>query len=316
MSDQIRTGVIGVGYLGRFHAQKYKALPACKLMGVVDGNLERAKEVGAELEVPGYDQIDTLLDQVDAVSIAVTTSAHYEVAMKCLKAGKHVLLEKPMAPTVIEAKEIVEAAKAHGVLLQVGFLERFNPAFQACHQRIVKPQFIEAIRIASFLERGADVDVVLDLMSHDLDLVLDLVKSPLKDLHAVGKSLLTESTDLASVRLMFEDGTVVAMTVSRISNKVERKLRVFCKDSYFSMDFQKPSARIYTGTPDEGAKPPVKFSEELLTFEKGDALLAEITAFLESIRTGSPAVVSGDDGLRAMIVAERVIADIAQNRFK
>ena len=313
MAKEIRAAVAGVGYLGRFHAQKYAALPDCTLTGVLDASPARCKEVADEIGVTAFENLDQLLENVDAVSVAVTTSAHFEVASKCLEAGKHVLIEKPIAPTVGEAEKLVDLANKNKVILQVGFLERFNPAFQNCHQRINQPQFIEAIRIASFVERGADVDVVLDLMSHDLDLVLALARSPVKELHAVGKSLMTDSTDLANARIIFEDGCVANITASRISNKVERKLRVFQHNSYFSLDFAEPSVRFLERVA-EGQTLDA-FSGERVKLDKADALLAEIDSFLQAVRGDAPPAVSGEDGLRGMRVAEQVMADIAKNQL-
>lgn len=313
MARDIKVAVVGVGYLGRFHAQKYQALPGCVLAGVIDTDPARAKEVGAELNVEAHTEPDALLASVDAVSIAVPTSQHYPVALQWLEAGRHVLVEKPIAPLLEEAQTLVELAEAKGVVMQVGYLERFNPAFLYCKDRITRPQFIEAIRIASFLERGSDVDVVLDLMTHDLDLVLALAPSPLKELHAVGKSLMTDSTDLANARLIFEDGCVANITASRISHKTERKLRVFQQDSYLSMDFSRPSARIYQReTTGDGAP---TFKEEKQTLEKGDSLMVEIADFIGAIRDGRPPAVTGRDGLRAIQVADRVMRDIAANRL-
>ena len=315
MGDQIRVAVVGVGYLGRFHAQKYHELPNCRLMGLVDSNAATVESVADELGVSAYTNLEEILPQVDALSVAVTTSAHYEVTRRCLEAGKHVLVEKPLASTVVEAEALVQLAQKHGVKMQVGFLERFNPAFQICRKRIVQPQFIETIRISSFLERGADVDVVLDLMSHDLDLVLNIARAPVRDLHAVGKSLMTDSTDLANVRLLFEDGCVANMIVSRISHKIERKMRVFQQDSYLSIDFAKPFARIYTKNKCGQGRPEDMFTEEKHSPEKSDALLMEITAFLEAIGADHTPIVSGEDGLRAMHVAERVMRNISQNHL-
>lgn len=312
---KLRVTVIGVGYLGRFHAQKYHGLPECELVGVVDANPERAREVARELGVAAYAEAAEVLPLVDAVSIAVPTRFHHAVTLECLRAGRHVLVEKPLAATLEEAEEVVALARKQGVLTQVGYLERFNPAFLACKDRIVKPQFIESIRISSFLERGADVDVVLDLMSHDLDLVLAIAAAPVRHLHAVGKSLMTDSTDLANVRIVFEDGCVANLTASRISHKTERKFRVFQNDCYFSMDLAKPAARIFERDPSKSGDMSEMFSEESHAFEKGDALLVEISAFVQAVRTGGPAVVSGDDGLRAMAVSSQVMRDISQNRL-
>ncbi|MDH4224023.1 MAG: Gfo/Idh/MocA family oxidoreductase [Deltaproteobacteria bacterium] len=311
----IRTAVIGVGYLGRFHAQKYKTLPQSQLMGVVDIHPDRARQVGEELGVESYTGLADILPQVDAVSIAATTSLHYALGMECLKAGKHVLMEKPMASTSGEAAELAFLAEANSLVLQVGFLERFNPAFQASLPFISNPQFIETIRISPFKERGHDVDVVLDLMIHDLDLIFSLVTSPLKGLHAVGTHLMTEQTDLANVRLMFENGAVADITSSRISNKAERKFRVFQSNRYVSMDLSAPSARVYSADRTPGPTGGPTVTEESLPLEKGDALLAEITSFLAAIQNKTPPVVSGRDGVHTMEVAERIIADIAHNRL-
>ena len=313
MAKVLKAGVAGVGYLGRFHAQKYAALPDSELVGVFDASPERCREIAAELGVKAFESLDAMSAEVELVSAAATTSAHFAVAKQCLEAKRHILIEKPISPTVGEAEELVRLAAKHDLIMQVGYLERFNPAFLQCVDKIGQPQFIEAIRIASFLERGADVDVVLDLMSHDLDLVLSIAKAPVKELHAVGKSLMTDSTDLANVRIIFEDGCVANMTASRISSKVERKLRVFQQDSYFSLDFAEPSVRIIERVGEgQGLD---AFSGERIKLEKADALLAEIKSFLQAVRGECPPAVSGWDGLRAMRVAESVMADIAKNQL-
>ena len=315
MQSKIRVAVIGVGHLGRFHAQKYAALSQCALVAVVDRDAKRVQTVSQEVGAPGVERFEEILDRVDAVSIAVPTPAHYEVAKACLQAGKHVLVEKPLAGTSVEGQELVTLASRKQVVLQVGYLERFNPAFVACRPRITVPHYIETLRIHSFLERGSDVDVVLDLMSHDLDLVLAMVRSPVRHLHAVGLSLMTQRTDLANVRLVFENGTVANLTASRISRKAERKMRLFQKDSYLSLDLALPGAKFYAVAPPTPARTPVNVVEEVLDVKKGDALLAEIESFLESIATGKPPAVSGEEGLKAMIVAERIIRDISDNRI-
>jgi predicted dehydrogenase len=316
MTSKIRVAVIGVGHLGRFHAQKYASLNECVLTALVDRDAKRLQTVSHEIGVPGFERFEEILDRVDAVSIAVQTPAHYEVAKACLQAGKHVLVEKPLAATVVEAQELVTLANRKQVLLQVGYLERFNPAYVACRPRIKAPHYIETIRIHSFLERGSDVDVVLDLMSHDLDLVLSMVGSPVRQLHAVGLSLMTQRTDLANVRLMFENGAVANLTASRISRKAERKMRLFQKDSYMSLDLALPGAKVYSASPQEPSRSPVNVSEEVLDVKKGDALLVEIQAFLHSIANGTPPAVSGEEGLKAMAVAEQIIRDISNNRIQ
>jgi predicted dehydrogenase len=315
MPGKIRVAVIGVGHLGRFHAQKYAALPQCTLRAVVDRDAKRAQTVGQELGVPGVERYEDVLGEVDAVSIAVQTPMHHEVAKACLMAGKHVLVEKPLAATVVEAQELVTLAGRRQVLLQVGYLERFNPAYVACRPLIKTPHYIESLRIHSFLERGSDVDVVLDLMSHDLDLVLTMVGSPVRQLHAVGLSLMTQRTDLANVRLMFENGAVANLTASRISRKAERKMRLFQKDGYMSLDLALPGAKVYTALSADKPSAPTNVTEDTLDVKKGDALLTEIQAFLHSIATGAPPAVSGQEGLAAMTVAERIIRDISDNRM-
>ncbi len=313
MPARIRTAVIGVGHLGRFHAQKYASLDASQLVGVVDPDNKRLQQVASELGVPGYRHVHEVLNHVDAVSIAVPTPAHHEIAKACLLAGKHVLVEKPLASTVAEAQEIVTLANRKQVVLQVGYLERFNPAFAACQPRIKNPHFIETLRIHSFLERGSDVDVVLDLMSHDIDLVLSVVQSPVRQIHAVGLSLMTQRTDLANVRIMFENGAVANLTASRISRKAERKMRLFQKNCYMSMDLALPGARLYSSS-DTGAQP-VSVMEDTLEVKKGDALLVEIQAFLNSIVTGQKPAVGGEEGLKAMLVAEQIMRDITHNQI-
>jgi predicted dehydrogenase len=314
MAGRLPVAVIGVGYLGRFHAQKYAALPDCQLVGVVDADPERARKVGEELGVPHFTDVAAVLDRVEAVSIAVPTTRHHEVAQACLYAGKHCLVEKPLAATVVQAQELVTLASRKNALVQVGYLERFNPSFSACRARIRKPHFIESLRIHSFSDRGNDVDVVLDLMSHDIDLVLSVVNSPLKDLHAVGISLMTDSTDLANVRLVFENGCVANLTASRVSNKAERKLRVFQADCYFSLDLAAPAARVYARQP-KGAGGAGTLAEEVLPVAKGDALLAEVGSFVETVRHRRRPIVSGEDGLQTMILAEKVMRDIVRNQF-
>jgi predicted dehydrogenase len=314
MGPKLRVAVIGVGHLGRFHAQKYAALDSCQLVAVVDRDAKRLNTVATELGVPGHQDYRAVLDQFDAASIAVPTVGHYEVAKACLLAGKHLLVEKPLAATVIQAQELVTLAGRRNVVLQVGYLERFNPAVTACLPRIRNPHFIETLRIHSFLERGSDVDVVLDLMSHDLDLILSLVGSPVRHVHAVGLSLMTQRTDLANARLIFENGAVASLTASRISRKAERKLRLFQRGGYFSLDMAQPAARVYTSDAAEGAAAP-SVAEEVLEVKKGDALLTEIQAFLNSVATGTPPAAGGAEGVSAMQVAERIIQDIEHNRM-
>jgi predicted dehydrogenase len=314
MSTPIRVAVVGVGHLGRFHAQKYAALPGCRLVAVVDTDAARAQAVGQEVGAPPVTELAAVLDQVDAVSIATPTPHHHAVGLTCLRAGKHVLMEKPLATTMAEGEALVAEARARGLVLQVGYVQRFNPAFVACRPRIAQPRFIESIRIQPYgAGRGADVDVVLDLMSHDLDLVAALVDSPLRQLHAVGISLVTPSTDLANAHLVFENGCTANLTASRISTKAERRMRLFQRDRYFSIDFGAPSAREFVAAPEgEGGRPG---REQVLELQPSDALQAELAAFLHAIASGSPPPITGADGLRSMELADRVMRDITRNEL-
>jgi len=305
--------VVGVGHLGRFHAQKYAALPQAELVAVVDPDPERAKAVGEEVGAPAFTRLEDVLPKVRAVSIAAPTQFHHALGMQCLSAGLHVLMEKPLAATEEEAAALVAAAHEHARVLQVGYLERFNPAFLASQPAISRPQFIEALRITPFRGRGADVDVVLDLMSHDLDLVRAMVGEEPNSLHAVGISILTKSTDLANVRLTFPGGCVANLTASRMSAKGERKMRVFQKDRYFSMDFSGPSVNAFAHVPDAGEEIPLR--EETMEVVPGDALQTEIGAFLNAVAGKGPPPVSGEDGLAAMVLSHRVMNDIAKNRL-
>jgi predicted dehydrogenase len=262
--------------------------------------------------VPASTDLAAVLEDVDAVSIATPTATHHAVGMACLGAGKHALIEKPLAATLAEGEALVAEARRRGLALQVGYVQRFNPAFVACRPQIARPRFIESIRIQPWnLGRGADVDVVLDLMSHDLDLVASLVAAPLRDLHAVGISLVTRSTDLAHAHLVFEDGCTANLTASRISAKAERRMRLFQADRYFSMDFVVPSARAYVAALDDPSGMPVR--EETLQLAPVDALQAELAAFVGAVAAGTEPPVSGAEGLRSMELADRVMRDIARN---
>jgi predicted dehydrogenase len=315
MSKPLRAAVIGVGYLGRFHAQKYAALPDVELVGVVDAHPAQAEKVAAELGVASFASHSDLVGKVDLVSVACTTEAHHAVARECLAAGMHVLVEKPITVTVAEADELIALADQHQRILQVGHLERYNPAWLAVRDRIKAPVFIEAHRMAPFKPRGIDVSVVLDLMIHDLDLILPLVASPLKEVRASGVPVLTDGVDIANARLEFENGCVANITASRTSTGSMRRLRVFQHHEYLSIDFGERKVGI-TRKRDaliEG-EPPI----DTETFQQppGDALLTEIQAFVATVRNGAPnnpaasRVCSGKDGREALAVAleiERLI---------
>jgi predicted dehydrogenase len=310
---KIRCAVVGVGYLGRFHAQKYQLIPNAELVAVCDLNQEASEAVGRELGISAFTNYHELFDKVDAVSIAATTSKHYEIAKAFLDQGIHVLLEKPITETTAQAEELIQLAKTHHVKLQIGHLERFNSARIALDNYLENPLFIEAERLAPFTPRGADVNVVLDLMIHDIDLIQNMVKSPIVSILAQGTPVLTKAIDIAHVRITFANHCVANLTASRISLSASRKTRIFQDNSFLSIDYQskqlsvfkKGSGEMFPGIPD--------IVHEQKELEKGDALLEEIKAFLKCIEEDSTPIVTGEDGLRALHTAEQITALIHNN---
>lgn len=306
---KIRAAVIGTGYLGRFHAQKYAQSPECELVGVVEPREAARTAVAAEVGAPGFASFHELIGRVDAVSIVTPTPTHFEIARQCIESGIHVLLEKPITETVLQARQLVDAARSHGVVLQVGHLERFNPAIVAAEPWLGGARFIECQRLAPFKERGTDVSVVLDLMIHDIDIVQTIVGSPIDTVDAVGTAVFSQDADIANARLRFANGCVANVTASRVSLKTERKLRVFSNEAYLSIDLQQKVLTLIRkrGPDDSGAALgglPVRIDEQ--SFEQGDALKAEIESFLSCVRTRGRPVVSGEDGLRALETAVRI----------
>jgi predicted dehydrogenase len=301
--EKIRAAVIGVGYLGRFHAQKYALLGDCSLVGVVDVEPETAARVASEVRSRAYPDYRDLLGKVDAVSVVTPTPTHYEIARAFLDGGAHVLVEKPITESTAQAERLISAARQAGRVLQVGHLERFNPAILAAESLLSRPRFIECHRLAPFKERGTEVNVVLDLMIHDIDLVQMIVGSPVAALEAIGTPVFSAEIDIANARLRFESGCVANVTASRVSLKTERKLRVFRDDAYLSIDLQQKILTVIrkrAGPVGEGQLP-VQIEEQ--SFDQGDALLAEIESFIAAIRAERPVLVSGEDGLRALRTA-------------
>ncbi len=306
-TEKLRAAVIGVGYLGRFHAQKFQANPDVELIAVVDADAGRAAEVAAEVSAQAYTDYQEVLPLVDLVSIVVPTQYHFAVAKNCFNAGCHVLLEKPVTQTVAEADELIQLADKKGVVFQVGHLERFNPAVMALKGVLKNPQFIESHRLAPFKTRGTDVNVVLDLMIHDIDILLSMVPHPMKAINSVGVPVLSEEVDIANARLQFENGCVANVTASRASRETMRKMRIFQQDAYISIDFQSREIAIYKkkkgltlipGLPNVGV--------EKRSFDQGDPLKDEIDAFIAAVRDGTPPVVTGADGKRALEIATRI----------
>ncbi len=304
----IRAGVIGVGHLGQHHARLYASLPGAQLVGVSDQSIERAKVVADRHGVRVFHTADELLPHVDVVSVAVPTSGHYAVAKACLLAGKHVLVEKPLAVTPAEAQELVQLAKQKGCCLQVGHSERFNPIMALMRPHIGRPVFIECHRLSSFSERGTDVDVVLDLMIHDLDLVLSLNPGPVEEVRAAGVTVLSSSIDIANARIQFTSGCVANLTSSRVSMTKMRRLRLFQKDSYVSIDFQARHGTISRRHAKAGEKPTVEV--EQLQGGDEEPLKLQLASFLHAASTGTRPVVSGEDGAAAVEVAHQVLQAI------
>jgi predicted dehydrogenase len=301
-SKPLRAAVVGVGYLGRYHAEKYAAHPDAELVAVVDVDAERAGAVGAELGVEAVTDFRQLAGRIDCASVSVPTQHHFAVARDLLEAGIDVLVEKPLTGTVEEGKKLVELAVRHGRVLQVGHLERFNPAVLALEGLVTQPRFIECHRLAPFTERGTDVDVVLDLMIHDLDVIMSMVPSALRSVEAVGVPVLTQSVDIANARLRFANGCIANVTASRVSLKRERKLRIFQADAYLSVDYGERRVRVCRREPDEGGHPALVIEDREVP--EGDALESEICAFVRAVRERKPPPVSGWDGLRALEVVQ------------
>jgi len=300
--QKLKCAVIGTGYLGKFHAEKYAILPECELVAIVDINEETAKTIANKHGAQAFTDYAPLLGNVDAVSIVVPTTLHYQVAKDFLNAGAHVLIEKPITTTIEQADELIAIAKAKNLILQVGHLERFNPAVLAL-DKDEKPLFIESHRLSPFNPRANDVSVVLDLMIHDIDIILALVNSEIERIDASGTAVLTKGTDIANARLTFKNGCVANVTASRISMKLERKMRLFRPSSYASVDFQNRILQKYrTGEKEMFPGVPEIISEEA-TFETSDALMAEIQQFVNCIQTGEQPLVTGEAARLALATA-------------
>lgn len=325
-----RVGVIGVGHLGRYHALTYAQRSDVCLVGLFDINKARAQDLARELNVPAVADLDELLESVDAVSVAVPTSAHHQVVKRCLLRGVHVLVEKPIATSLEEADDLIVSAQRAGVVLQVGHIERFNPAFRAVAKMNLKPMFIESHRLAPYTPRGADVAVILDLMIHDIDLVLSLARGEVTAVEAVGVAVVSDSEDIANARVTFSNGTVANLTASRITPKAMRKMRFFQRDAYISADFLNRSVEIYrlkgTGSTEDVEDQPLGPLVQIALLSKGrsvvcerprlgqeDALALELSAFLNSIGNGETPAVSGQEGREALDLALKVMSRVQEH---
>jgi predicted dehydrogenase len=310
----IKTAVIGVGYLGQFHAEKYAYSKKAELVAVVDVSEEKAKKVAKKLRTKAYADYTMLTELgVQCASIAADTGEHYRIASWMLDHGIDVLVEKPMTTTVEEARDLIARAERNGRVLQVGHLERFNPAFRAMEKVLTRPWFFEVRRIAPFAGRGHDVDVILDLMIHDIDIIAHLVKRPLQRVEAVGVPVLTGTVDIANARLTFEGGAIANVSASRAAFQSERTIRIFQPELYISLDYGKKKLKMYSKSGGVDSLGFPKISVEEKNVEERDALADEIDAFLEAVAQRSAPLVSGWDGLRAIELAEIIRKEIEKS---
>jgi predicted dehydrogenase len=300
----LRIAVIGVGYLGRHHARILSTLPGVELVAAVDINRPRAEEIAAAHGTRAVSDYREILGQVDAVTIAVPTALHRDITLECLAAGLPVLVEKPMARSLAEADEMIAAARKSGLCLAVGQTERFNPAVAAARTLITAPRFIEGHRLGTFPERSLDIDVVFDLMIHDLDVLLSLMPADVESLEAVGVPVLTGRVDIANVRLRFANGCIANLTASRISRDRVRRIRFFQTAAYLSIDYTAQKVELWRLVKSDGAAPSIQGGEVPVVNE--EPLKRELTDFVEAVATGRAPAVTGEDGRRVLALAQRI----------
>lgn len=311
---KIKVGVVGVGHLGKYHVEKYAGMPDVELVGIADLNQDRREALSRKFSIPCFEDYRQLIPKVEAVSIVVPTTIHTPVAKDFLNQKIDCLIEKPISQSLSEAEELISLAGTKDCLLQIGHLERFNPAFLKTEPHIKNPLFIESHRLSPFKARGIDVDVILDLMIHDLDLILHLVQSPAQQIQAVGVPVVSPRVDIANVRIQFENGCVANITASRISLQEMRKMRIFQPAAYLSLDFGKKSYSVVRLEQDKGnssIRP--QFISENGTSESGDALEMELRSFIEAVRTRSTPVVCGEEGKKALAMALWINQEIQKN---
>lgn len=309
--DKTRIGVIGVGHLGEYHVQKYIAMPGVELVGVADTDSGRVAEIGERYKTRAYGEYHKILNEVDGVSLAVPTEVHFEVAKDVLSHGVHLLIEKPITYQLETADTLIRMADERGLILQVGLVERFNPAVVKMESLINRPVLIESHRMNVFNSRGLDVDVVLDLMIHDLDIILHVVPSKVKDVHAVGMSVVTDKTDIANARIIFENGIVANLTASRVSDKTLRKIRVFQPDAHLSVNCARREFTVIRLDSNVNEKIDcAKLASEKMEFPGSDPLADEIASFVNVINNGAKPVVTGRDGRDALKLALDIIDQI------
>lgn len=328
MATKLHVGVIGVGHLGALHAEMYSNIQSALLVGVMDSNKARAYEIAKKYKTHPFHSIEELLENVQAVSIATPTSTHYEIAEKAIRQGVHMLIEKPITSTSSEAVKLIELSEKNKVKIQVGHIERFNPALLALKEYNLKPVFIESHRLSQFNPRGTDVAVILDLMIHDIDIVNYLVRSPWKNIQANGVAIVSNSIDIANARIQFENGCIANLTASRISHKKMRKMRLFQQDAYISIDFLGGTSDVFriVDQNDNTAQPTKMLGEisqgeiqRKITYEKPpvsriNALKYELELFVDSILNGKVIAVTAQEALVALEIAQKIITEINQQQ--
>lgn len=330
--NKLKVAAVGVGHLGKEHARVYAELPGVELVGVVDVQEKQAEKIARQYNTRFFTKYQDVIGQVDAVSIAVPTKSHYAIAKDFLQNGVHVIIEKPMTGTIPEAKELIDISKAKGLVLQAGYIERFNPTIAAIKKLAIKPKFIECHRLSPFTFRSADIGVVLDLMVHDIDIILSMTGSTVKKIDAVGVSVISDKEDIANVRIQFQNGCVANITASRVSLTPMRKMRLFSEDSYISIDYQKKDALIYKKSPKltlkalNVAEMDISTIADLKSYVFGDLLKIErikmddyeplkreLESFVNCIVEHKEPIVSGEDGLKAIEVAYDIMREIEKN---
>jgi predicted dehydrogenase len=317
-NKKIRVGIIGVGYLGKYHLEKYLGIDGVEVAGICDINPETGKKIGAEYGVPHYLDYRRLIGMVDAASIVVPTVHHHPVAMDFLNAGVDVFVEKPISTSAAEAQSLIDTAEDRNLILQVGHLERFNPAVLALQGTMREPMFIESHRLSPFPERSIDIDVILDLMIHDIDIILNIVRSPISHIDAVGVPIITSQVDIVNARLNFESGCVANVTASRVSAEKMRKIRIFQSDAYISIDYAAQKITVYKRVSDDNDR--FSIVRQDMDISPSDYLGDEIRSFVQSVRTRQAPPVTGRDGKRALEVAilikERLEESLSRLREK
>jgi predicted dehydrogenase len=314
MAQTVRTAVIGVGHFGKFHAEKFARIAGSDLIAVADIDAQRAQEIAGTYGAQAVTDYRDLFGRVDAVSVAVPTNAHFDVALDCLNQGIHVLVEKPITDRIDRADQLIEAAARNDALLQVGHIERFSGVYASLTEHVTRPLYIESHRISPFLERGTDVNVILDVMIHDIDLILALVDAPVTSVSAIGAPVLSASEDIANARLEFANGCVATITASRVSLKTERKMRIFQPDCYITVDFKESTMARFTAAGTIGLSSLPKINRSEWSYPEADSLELEIAAFVQAAMENTPVQVDGVSGRDALQTAIMISDSLQAHR--